>query len=115
MTMPNIPPALIRVAPRQELIAEPPPLPISAYEQPQPQIVVVHSPSPRREPRLKAGGWFARSFMSASGVMLAVCLFLFGIPLLLCGGVLLGNGCQMAREAQQRAFEQRRKAIDKPE
>lgn len=40
--------------------------------QAQPQFIVVNTPSPRYQPRLKSGGWFARSFASAFGVLMAI-------------------------------------------
>lgn len=41
-----------------------------------PQVFVVnHTPAPRLQPRLKAGGWFSRAFATTSGVLMAILAF----------------------------------------
>lgn len=43
-----------------------------------PQVFVVsHTPAPRLQPRLKAGGWFSRAFATTSGVLMAILAFMF--------------------------------------
>ncbi len=81
----------------------------------QPQIVVIHSPAPAShrytQPRLRAGGWFSRSFASAFGVMLAIAVVVVGIPLALCGGCLMIDAQSKVHDAQRKAREQ----LSKPE
>src|SRR4051794_7920306 len=80
----TMPAAVSIVAP--QAIQSRQPLP---FQQQQPMVFV--QTSAPRQPRLQAGGWFARSFASASGVVLAVLLILFGgtalAVLMVCGGM----------------------------
>lgn len=100
---------LIPVASGQALLLEPEsPEPIQ-----QPQIIVVHSPSRASQPRMRASGWFVRSFASTSGVLMAICLFVFGIPAAICAGALLFDASGKVKAARDRVEEQQREEMNR--
>ncbi len=68
--------------------------------------------------RLGSGGWFARSFMTTGGIIIALFVFSFGTLFLICGGCLsvgiFSNGAgKIAREATER--EQQKTVSNLPE
>ena len=92
--VPELPPnepALIASSVHPPVSAPSPPPPITpSYVPPaQPTVVLVGN----QEPRLEAGGWFARAFTTTSGIVIALIVFglaAVGVPVLLvCGGCLM--------------------------
>lgn len=82
-------------------------------QQQQPLIIVTGQP---RQPRLAAGGWFARSFASTSGVILATMLLLFGGVATVCGGCFLithsaVQGLDLAEKELSRVANQQAKVV----
>lgn len=61
--------------------------PVYQQEAPQqPTVFVVNAGGGRREPRLKSGGWFARSFATTAGIIICLMVFFVGLPILVCMG-----------------------------
>lgn len=83
----------------QLLPQEPEPPPFLVRSQPH-VVFVTHS-----QPRLRSSGWFSRGFSSASGVLLAIALFLtamIGVPMfLMCGGFMT-TASRVVSEANDR-------------
>ena len=77
-------------------------------ESQQPMIFV--NTAPHSQPRLQPGGWFSRSFSSASAVLLALLLFftvIVGVPVaLVCGGCMMVNSSLQEAIAKRQAEEE---------
>jgi hypothetical protein len=86
---------------------------IHVEDQQRPVNILVNTSDTR--PRLEAGGWFSRSFSSASGVLLALLLFtvlLVGVPVVLvCGGCL--TLLNTAGKVAEKVSEERKSRTEK--